>query len=163
MTISSALIAYISSIQQIVFDAFHEGHYIGLVFACIAAPMALASWLNSRFVGRFGLRRVGHTRGSCARRVDGCSRGRCLQATRRRRSSSSCRAWMACFASPRRTSVRSRWRIWRRSRELPSSVQGVGTVGAALLGFLIGRRSMEQCGRSWSGLRLRGRRLPDRS
>ena len=35
MTISfSALIAYISSIQQIVFDAFHEGRYIGLVFAC---------------------------------------------------------------------------------------------------------------------------------
>jgi DHA1 family bicyclomycin/chloramphenicol resistance-like MFS transporter len=57
----SALIAYISSIQQIVFDVFGEGQYIGLVFAAIAAPMALASWLNSRFVGRFGLRRVGHS------------------------------------------------------------------------------------------------------
>ena len=56
----SALVAYISSIQQIVFEAFHEGRFIGLVFACIAAPMALASWLNSRVVGRFGLRRVGH-------------------------------------------------------------------------------------------------------
>ena len=62
MTISfSALIAYISSIQQIVFDVFHEGALIGLVFAAIAAPMALASWLNSRVVGRFGLRRVGHS------------------------------------------------------------------------------------------------------
>ena len=61
MTVSfAALVAYISSIQQIVFDAFHEGRLIGLVFASIAAPMALASWLNSRFVGRFGLRRVGH-------------------------------------------------------------------------------------------------------
>ena len=39
----SGLIAYISSIQQIIFDAFHEGQYIGLVFASIAAPMALAS------------------------------------------------------------------------------------------------------------------------
>ncbi len=59
MTISfSALIAYISSIQQIVFDAFHEGRYIGLVFAAVAAPMALASWTNSRVVGRYGLRRV---------------------------------------------------------------------------------------------------------
>jgi len=57
----SALIAYISSIQQIVFDVFGEGRLIGLVFASIAAPMALASWLNSRVVGRFGLRRVGHT------------------------------------------------------------------------------------------------------
>jgi DHA1 family bicyclomycin/chloramphenicol resistance-like MFS transporter len=61
MTVTfSALIAYISSIQQIVFDVFGEGRLIGLVFASIAAPMALASWLNSRVVGRFGLRRVGH-------------------------------------------------------------------------------------------------------
>ena len=59
--IFSALIAYISSIQQIVFDVFGEGRFIGLVFASIAAPMALASWLNSRVVGRYGLRRVGHT------------------------------------------------------------------------------------------------------
>jgi DHA1 family bicyclomycin/chloramphenicol resistance-like MFS transporter len=57
----SGLVAYISSIQQIVFDAFHEGRLIGLVFASVAAPMALASWLNSRVVGRFGLRRVGHS------------------------------------------------------------------------------------------------------
>ena len=62
LTVSfAALVAYISSIQQIVFDAFGEGPYIGLVFASIAAPMALASWTNSRVVGRYGLRRVGHT------------------------------------------------------------------------------------------------------
>ena len=36
----SALVAYISSIQQIIFDAFHAGRFIGLVFASIAAPMA---------------------------------------------------------------------------------------------------------------------------
>jgi DHA1 family bicyclomycin/chloramphenicol resistance-like MFS transporter len=61
MTVSfSALVAYISSIQQIVFETFAAPHLIGLVFASIAAPMALASWLNSKFVGRFGLRRVGH-------------------------------------------------------------------------------------------------------
>ncbi len=39
---------------------FTRAQYIGLVFAAVAAPMALASWLNSRVVGRFGLRRVGH-------------------------------------------------------------------------------------------------------
>ena len=62
LTISfSALVAYISSIQQIVFDVFGQGRHIGLVFAAIAAPMALASWTNSKVVGRFGLRRVGHT------------------------------------------------------------------------------------------------------
>jgi len=62
ITISfGGLVAYIASIQQIVFDAFHKPHLIGLVFAAIAAPMAVASWANSRVVGRFGLRRVGHT------------------------------------------------------------------------------------------------------
>jgi DHA1 family bicyclomycin/chloramphenicol resistance-like MFS transporter len=55
-----ALTAYIASIQQIVFDAFEAPGAIGIVFAAVAAPMALASWTNSRIVGRFGLRRVGH-------------------------------------------------------------------------------------------------------
>ena len=54
------LTAYIASIQQIVFDVFDAASLIGLVFAAIAAPMALASWGNSKIVGRFGLRRVGH-------------------------------------------------------------------------------------------------------
>jgi DHA1 family bicyclomycin/chloramphenicol resistance-like MFS transporter len=54
------LVAYISSVQQIVFDAFKAPNAIGLVFAAVAAPMAVASWANSRIVGRYGLRRVGH-------------------------------------------------------------------------------------------------------
>ena len=55
------LTAYLTSIQQIIFDAFGAPDAIGLVFAAIAAPMALASWGNSRIVGKFGLRRVGHS------------------------------------------------------------------------------------------------------
>ena len=55
-----SLTAYIASIQQIIFDVFGAGDLIGLVFAAIAAPMVLASWGNSRVVGRFGLRRTGH-------------------------------------------------------------------------------------------------------
>jgi DHA1 family bicyclomycin/chloramphenicol resistance-like MFS transporter len=58
--IFGSLTAYIASIQQIVFDAFKRPEAIGLVFGVVAAPMALASWTNSRIVGRFGLRRVGH-------------------------------------------------------------------------------------------------------
>ena len=54
------LTAYIASIQQIVFDAYRAPGAIGAVFAAVAAPMALMSWLNSRIVTRFGLRRVGH-------------------------------------------------------------------------------------------------------
>ena len=54
------LTAYIASIQQIVFDVFEAPGAIGLVFAAIAAPMGVASWANSRIVGRYGLRHVGH-------------------------------------------------------------------------------------------------------
>jgi MFS transporter, DHA1 family, multidrug resistance protein len=61
MTVTFAgLIAYISSIQQIIFEVFDAPQLIGLIFASIAAPMALASYTNSRIVERFGLRRVGH-------------------------------------------------------------------------------------------------------
>ena len=55
-----ALTAYIASVQQIIFDAFKAPGAIGIAFAAIAAPMALTSWLNSRVVGTFGMRRVGH-------------------------------------------------------------------------------------------------------
>jgi DHA1 family bicyclomycin/chloramphenicol resistance-like MFS transporter len=54
------LTGYIASIQQIIFDVFEAGSLIGLIFAAIAGPMAVASWGNSRVVGRFGLRRTGH-------------------------------------------------------------------------------------------------------
>ena len=56
----AGLTGYIASIQQIIFDVFGAGDRIGLVFAAIAAPMALASWGNARVVGQFGLRRTGH-------------------------------------------------------------------------------------------------------
>ena len=58
--IFAGLVAYIASIQQIVFDAFRQPDAIGWVFGAVAAPMALASWLNSRLVGHHGLRRIGH-------------------------------------------------------------------------------------------------------
>ena len=54
------LTAYIATVQQIVFDAFEAPQAIGWVFAAVAAPMALASWTNSKVVGRYGLRLVGH-------------------------------------------------------------------------------------------------------
>jgi DHA1 family bicyclomycin/chloramphenicol resistance-like MFS transporter len=57
----AGLLAYIASIQQIVFDVFKRPELIGIVFGAVAAPMALASFTNSKLVGRFGLRRVAHT------------------------------------------------------------------------------------------------------
>ena len=59
--VSGCLVAYIASIQQIVAGAFGRPTAIGFVFAAVAAPMALASWTNSKVVGSFGLRRVGHS------------------------------------------------------------------------------------------------------
>ena len=50
------LFAFIGSIQQIVFDVFERPELIGLVFACIAGPMALSSYANSRLVMRRGAR-----------------------------------------------------------------------------------------------------------
>lgn len=53
-----ALLGFINSIQQVIFDVFHRPELIGIAFACIAGPMALSSWLNSRLVMRFGSRRL---------------------------------------------------------------------------------------------------------
>ena len=53
-----ALFAFIGSIQQIVSDVFGRPELIGLVFACIAAPMAASSYANSRLVMRLGSRRL---------------------------------------------------------------------------------------------------------
>jgi DHA1 family bicyclomycin/chloramphenicol resistance-like MFS transporter len=53
-----ALFSFINSVQQIVFDVFDRPHMLPVVFACIAGPMALSSWVNSRLVMRLGSRRL---------------------------------------------------------------------------------------------------------
>jgi DHA1 family bicyclomycin/chloramphenicol resistance-like MFS transporter len=53
-----ALFSFINSIQQIVFDVFRRPELIGIVFACIAGPMAFSSYANSRLVMRLGSRRL---------------------------------------------------------------------------------------------------------
>jgi MFS transporter, DHA1 family, multidrug resistance protein len=53
-----SLLGFINSIQQVIFDVFHRPELIGIAFACIAGPMAISSWLNSRLVMRFGSRRL---------------------------------------------------------------------------------------------------------
>lgn len=52
------LFAFIGSIQQIVFDTFARPELIGLVFGCVAAPMAVSSYANSRLVMGVGARRL---------------------------------------------------------------------------------------------------------
>jgi DHA1 family bicyclomycin/chloramphenicol resistance-like MFS transporter len=56
--VMGGLFGFINSIQQIVFDAFGRPDLMAYVFAGIAGPMALSSWLNSRIVERVGSRRI---------------------------------------------------------------------------------------------------------
>jgi len=137
----SALVAYISSIQQIVFDAFGEGRYIGLVFAAIAAPMAYASWTNSRIVERYGLRRVGHTAAAALIVVTSVHAALALSGGETLASFVVLQGLtMCCFAFASSNLGTLAMEHMAPIAGTASSVQGViGTLGAAVVGFLIGR------------------------
>jgi DHA1 family bicyclomycin/chloramphenicol resistance-like MFS transporter len=139
--IFAALVAYISSIQQIIFDAFKEPHLIGLVFAAIAAPMALASWFNSRIVERFGLRRVGHSAAAGLATVTIAHSALALAGGETLASFIVMQALtMCCFAFASSNLGTLAMEHMAPIAGTASSVQGVtGTLGAAILGFLIGR------------------------
>jgi MFS transporter, DHA1 family, multidrug resistance protein len=140
--IFSALVAYISSIQQIVFEAFHEPSLIGLVFASIAAPMALASWLNSRVVGRFGLRRVGHSSALALVIVTTLHLGVALTG----RESLATFIFLQGLTMASFSFTSSNLGTLAMEHMAPiagtaSSVQGmIGTIGAAAIGFVIGQQ-----------------------
>jgi DHA1 family bicyclomycin/chloramphenicol resistance-like MFS transporter len=138
----AALIAYISSIQQIVFDVFGAGRFIGLVFAAIAAPMALASWLNSRVVGRYGLRRVGHSAALAFMLVTATHAAIALAGFESLAVFIVLQALtMACFAFTSSNMGTLAMEHMAHIAGTASSVQGVvGTVGAALIGFMIGQQ-----------------------
>jgi DHA1 family bicyclomycin/chloramphenicol resistance-like MFS transporter len=138
----SALVAYISSIQQITFDAFGAGRFIGLVFASIAAPMALASWLNSRVVGRFGLRRVGHTASASLAIITAIHAGIALAGFESLPVFVVLQGLtMASFAFTSSNLGTLAMEHMAHIAGTASSVQGViGTIGAALIGFAIGQQ-----------------------
>ena len=142
LTITFAcLVAYISSVQQIVFDAFGAGAYIGLVFGGIAAPMALASWTNSRVVGRYGLRRVGHGAAAAFAIVTAIHAAVALAGAESLAVFVVLQGLtMACFAFTSSNLGTLAMEHMAPIAGTASSVQGViGTIGAAIIGFLIGR------------------------
>jgi DHA1 family bicyclomycin/chloramphenicol resistance-like MFS transporter len=142
LTISfGALVAYIASIQQIVFEAFHQPGLIGLVFAAIAAPMALASWTNSRVVGRFGLRRVGHTASVAFTLIALVHAGIALAGRETLSSFIVLQALTMCaFAFTSSNLSTLAMEHMAPIAGTASSVQGmIGTIGGAILGFVIGR------------------------
>jgi DHA1 family bicyclomycin/chloramphenicol resistance-like MFS transporter len=141
LTVSSGcLIAYISSIQQIVSEVFHEGRYIGLVFALVAAPMALASWTNSRVVGRFGLRRVGHLAAAAFAVIALVHLTLALAGAETLASFIVLQALtMCCFAFTSANLSTLAMTNMASIAGTASSVQGiVWTIGGAAIGFLIG-------------------------
>jgi len=140
--IFAALVAYISSVQQIIFDAFKTPHLIGLVFAAIAAPMALASWFNSRIVERFGLRRVGHSASLALAIVTSLHAAVALAGWETLASFIVLQALtMCCFAFASSNLGTLAMEHMAPIAGTASSVQGVtGTLGAATLGFLIGQQ-----------------------
>ena len=142
LTISfGALVAYISSIQQIIFDVFGEGRYIGLVFAAIAAPMALASWTNSRVVGRYGLRRVGHSAAAAFVLITAAHAALALAGGESLVSFVILQALtMASFAFASSNLGTLAMEHMAPIAGTASSVQGVvSTLGAAIIGFAIGQ------------------------
>ncbi|MBD2858069.1 multidrug effflux MFS transporter [Spongiibacter sp. KMU-158] len=53
-----AQMGFIISAQRIFADIFNAGDHFGLLFACIASAMAVASFTNSRLVVRLGMQRM---------------------------------------------------------------------------------------------------------
>lgn len=59
--LTAAMFGYINSSQQLIAEHFGAGERFPLIFALLAAGMAVANFSNSRIVERFGARRVSHT------------------------------------------------------------------------------------------------------
>jgi DHA1 family bicyclomycin/chloramphenicol resistance-like MFS transporter len=60
MVIFGALFGFINSAQQVYVDIYDKGAAFPLYFALVAGTMAAMSFVNSRLVGRFGMRRLAH-------------------------------------------------------------------------------------------------------
>ncbi|WP_226951208.1 multidrug effflux MFS transporter [Rhizobium terrae] len=58
--IFGAMFGFINSAQQIYVGIYELGIWFPVAFAAVAVFMSTASFLNSRFVGRFGMRRLSH-------------------------------------------------------------------------------------------------------
>ena len=60
MFLFGALFGFISASQQIYVDLYGLGVYFPVAFAAMAGLMSVSSFLNSRIVRRFGMRRLSH-------------------------------------------------------------------------------------------------------
>ena len=58
--VQGSLFAFVFSSQQIFTEVYRLGHYFPLAFAAVAVGVAIAGFVNSRFVGRLGMRVISH-------------------------------------------------------------------------------------------------------
>src|SRR6202021_905130 len=58
--VQGALFAFVFSSQQVFTEIYGLGRYFPLAFAAIAIGVAVAGFLNARFVGRVGMRVISH-------------------------------------------------------------------------------------------------------
>jgi DHA1 family bicyclomycin/chloramphenicol resistance-like MFS transporter len=58
--VQGSLFAFIFSAQQVFTEIYRLGRYFPLAFAAIALGVAIAAFLNSKFVGRLGMRIISH-------------------------------------------------------------------------------------------------------
>jgi MFS transporter, DHA1 family, multidrug resistance protein len=58
--VMGTIFAFVFSSQQIFTEVYRLGHYFPLAFAAIASGVALAGFLNAKFVGRIGMRAISH-------------------------------------------------------------------------------------------------------
>jgi DHA1 family bicyclomycin/chloramphenicol resistance-like MFS transporter len=112
-----------------------------VAFAAIAAPMALASYGNSRIVERFGLRRVGHASTVALVVVTAAHLGFALAGLESFALFIVMQGLtMACFAFTSSNFGTLAMEHMAPIAGTASSVQGViGTLGSALIGFAIGQ------------------------
>ena len=59
--VQGVLFAYVYCSEQVFPGIYRLGHYFPLAFAAIAIGIALAGFLNARFVGRLGMRLISHS------------------------------------------------------------------------------------------------------
>lgn len=60
-SVQGILFGYVLSSQQIFTGIYKLGHYFPMAFAAIALGIAVAGFLNSRIVGRYGMRMISHS------------------------------------------------------------------------------------------------------
>ena len=135
-----ALMGYLNSIQQIVFDVFRSPGLIGLTFAAVAVPMAAASYTNSRLVERLGVKRLAHL---------GAAAFTALALIHLGLAAAGEGLWtfvamqgltMACFGLASANFGSLAMQPLGHVAGTASSVQGtIGTIGGALIGLLIGQ------------------------